>query len=255
MKSRKLSGVVFGVLLGLVAPLGSIILRIAYSYPRSFELIADELVRNGYFYTYMSVATPVSFGLFGFVFGCSFDETFRQKMRLENMNTLLRQQTITDDLTGLYNRRHILSELERELERASRYKHPLSGMMIDIDRFKDVNDRYGHQIGDRLLREVASVLSMSIRKIDVIGRYGGDEFLVILPEAGIEAAQTVTLRIQKALGQYAFNVKEGSVEIRVSIGLTTLGAVQETDATAFVEHADALLLSAKKAGKNRVMSA
>jgi diguanylate cyclase (GGDEF)-like protein len=243
-----------GVLLGLGAPIGSILLRVAYSYPRSFQLISDELNRNGYFYTYMAVATPVFFGLFGLAVGYLLDEMSRQKKTLENLNVLLKHQAVTDDLTGLYNRRHILSELEKELERASRYKHPFSGMMIDIDHFKDINDRYGHLTGDRLLREVASVLAMSIRKIDIVGRYGGDEFLVLLPEAGTEAARTVAMRIQKALSQYAFRANGSLAALFVSIGLTTLDAAQETDATAFVEHADVLLLSAKRAGKNRVVS-
>ncbi len=254
MKSHKIIGVAIGAVLGLGAPLGSVFLRVIYAHPHSFKLINDELSRNGYFYTYMAIATPIFFGLFGFTVGYFLDEAFRQKKKLESTNSLLKQQAITDELTGLYSRRHILSELEKELERASRYTHSFSGMMIDIDRFKDINDEYGHPTGDRLLREVASVLSMSVRKIDIIGRYGGDEFLVLLPEAAAEAAHIVALRIQKGLSQYTFSAQGVPLELCVSIGLITLKPGQKTDATAFVEHADALLLNAKKAGKDRVVS-
>jgi len=161
----------------------------------------------------------------------------------------------TDYLTGQYNRRHILTELEKEVERAERYGRQLSGMMLDIDDFKTINDEYGHLIGDRVIKTIAAVIQKSIRKIDILGRYGGDEFLVILPESTLEMARKVGERIQKNLAVYQMNVLGAMGAATLSIGLLSFDKTKNFKAALFVEETDQALLQAKRTGKNRIVVA
>ncbi len=161
-------------------------------------------------------------------------------------------QSKTDELTGQYNRRHILAELEREIERVKRYGRHLSGMMIDIDNFKMINDRYGHLMGDRVIKAFAAVISRSIRKVDILGRYGGDEFLVILPEATLDVGKLVAQRIQKNLLEYEENVLSGLGRLTASIGLLSFENIPEAGPVAFMEKIDHALLQSKRAGKNTI---
>ena len=183
------------------------------------------------------------------------DETERQKAE-EALNDQLHEfenRSRTDELTGQYNRRHILVELEKELERAVRYKRHLAGMMIDLDDFKQVNDKHGHLVGDRLIKAFAAVVQHSIRKIDILGRYGGDEFIVILPEAEIDIAKKVALRLQKNLLDYQINVLGDISRFTASIGLFSFDAVKEINQVSFIEKIDTALLAAKRAGKNKIV--
>lgn len=173
------------------------------------------------------------------------DDLKRRSHEFEN-------QSITDDLTGIYNRRHILEELDREIERALRYGRHLSGMMLDIDDFKNINDRYGHLVGDRVIRAFATLLQRSIRKVDILGRYGGDEFLVILPEAMLDAAKKVAQRIQKNLSEYEHNVLGDLSRFTTSVGLASYEGIQKVDKATFIEKIDQALLQAKQLGKNRI---
>ena len=183
------------------------------------------------------------------------NDSTERKRREERITTNLREfehQSRTDDLTGQYNRRHILVELEREIERVIRYGRRLSGMMIDIDNFKMINDRFGHLIGDRVIKAFAAVISKSIRKIDILGRYGGDEFLVILPEVTLDVAKLVAQRIQKNLLEYEENVLGELGKLTASIGLLSFDGVKETSQSSFIEKIDQALLKSKQAGKNTI---
>jgi len=152
----------------------------------------------------------------------------------------------TDSLTGLDNRRAIDERLHEETARARRYGHPLSVLMIDLDDFKAINDRYGHSAGDDTLRDVARAITRSVRSIDVPGRYGGEEFLVILPETAITGAATVAERIRDAVEQMGMTT--------ASVGLADLIA-EDTTGAELVVRADAALYKAKRTGKNRVVLA
>lgn len=163
------------------------------------------------------------------------------------------KQSRTDDLTGLYNRRHIFVELEREIQRAVRYKRDLAGMMIDLDHFKQINDQYGHVIGDRVLCSFARLLEKSIRTIDILGRYGGDEFLLILPETRFDAARAIAERIQKTLNDYQKNVLWEFENVTASIGLVVLDESCRGNKSLFFEKIDNVLLLAKRAGKNTIV--
>ncbi|HET9660084.1 MAG TPA: GGDEF domain-containing protein [Thermomicrobiales bacterium] len=149
----------------------------------------------------------------------------------------------TDALTGLLNRRGIEERLDEEVARAMRYGHALAVLMIDLDNFKSINDRSGHAAGDHVLRSTSRSIERSIRSIDIASRYGGEEFLVLLPETGIPGAEVVAERIRSSV--------ERSGMATVSIGLSSL-AEDAAAPAAIIEHADDALYRAKHSGKNRV---
>ena len=203
-------------------------------------------------FTYLAYSIPLLFLVFGFVLGVVIDKLFRQKTMLEKINHSLKEESIMDELTGQYNRRHILLELDREIERARRYKHTLAGIMIDVDDFKKYNDRYGHLFGDEILKEATGVFDHCIRTIDVLGRYGGDEFIILLPEATPETAKVVAERIQKAVSEHTFEHKKKRLKVTVSIGIHFFSDLTNIDKNDFIEKIDQALYTAKTAGKNRV---
>lgn len=253
MKSYKSLLALVGVVLGFGAPVGSILFR-GLMVGRHSHWLANEIHVHSFYYLYMSLATPLIFAAFGLSLGYLIDRFFSQKEYLEELNNQLKAQSMMDDLTGQYNRRHILIEIEKEIERARRYNHTLAGLMIDVDDFKKFNDRFGHLVGDYVLREASAVFLQSIRKIDVIGRYGGDEFLIILPESSQETATTVAHRIQKNIAKHEFLYHKKALKVSVSIGLFFFEDLKEMDVTGFIEKIDKALRRAKTLGKNRVFS-
>ena len=165
----------------------------------------------------------------------------------------LREISITDQLTTLYNHNFFYARLEEEFERALRYDTPLSLLMLDIDDFKSVNDTYGHRTGDKVLRDAAKLVKAVVRKTDVVCRYGGEEFAVILPHTSMEGAMDDAERIRAAIEAHAFGglIGEG---ITVSIGAATYPNDEIRNSGDFVNRADTVLYKAKDGGKNRVVS-
>lgn len=176
-------------------------------------------------------------------------ELAEKNQQLTELNHLLSQQAIRDDLTGLYNRRHIFQILKEEIISSNRYNESLSLMMIDLDRFKKINDKYGHQFGDFMLQSVARIIFTNIRESDHLGRYGGEEFLLILPHTDLESAKVVAHRIGRAIDEASFG--ENNVKMTVSIGLSSYHGSSLEE---FVERADELMYQAKKTGRNRFVS-
>lgn len=163
-------------------------------------------------------------------------------------------QAITDGLTGLNNYRYFLNQLEMEFKRAKRYKRPLSLFMLDIDDFKHFNDCNGHSCGNELLVKLAEILRSSCRDVDCVGRYGGEEFVVLFPETGPMEAYTVAERIRQAVAAYPFRGRRsqtGSV-VTVSVGVASHPA-DASSPSELLDHADQALYAAKRAAKNRVM--
>ena len=247
------AGVVAGLLLGIFAPAGCLVIRYLLNGEPTLVWMLEEWNQQEYFYLYMLISIPIAFGVFGYFLGSLRDRVLYQNIALERMNTTLKTQSLTDDVTGQYNHRFLVSEIEKSLERAVRNKRDLSALMIDLDDFKQVNDRFGHLTGDRVLKELADIVNQSIRKVDTLGRYGGDEFLVILPEAAPEAAARVARRIQQNVSQHRFNVGKKTLPITVSIGITTVPDIQKIDKTDFIESVDQAMFKAKKSGKNRII--
>jgi diguanylate cyclase (GGDEF)-like protein len=168
----------------------------------------------------------------------------------------VQQQAIADPLTGLYNHRHLYERLEQELARAKRSRCPVAVLMLDIDSLKLVNDTYGHQVGDEALKLLASVLQSSSRTEDIVGRYGGDEFMVILPEANTAEAERIGERIQANLAASYLEGKrkDGCVPVRLSMGV----ACYPSDATVMhelVDLADSALYRSKQRGGGRITTA
>jgi two-component system cell cycle response regulator len=160
---------------------------------------------------------------------------------------------ITDALTGLPNRRYLTNHLNAHIGREGRSTKPLAVMMVDIDHFKAVNDTYGHPVGDEVLRTVANRLSRELRGYDTVARWGGEEFAVVLPDAGPAAAAGVAERLRSAVGSHAVAVSAaiGEIKVTVSIGV----AIEERGRTTGQEllaAADAALYEAKRTGRNRV---
>ncbi len=167
-------------------------------------------------------------------------------------------QAVTDALTGLHNRRHMQTVLADECRRAQRYGHPLSVIMLDVDGFKSYNDTYGHVQGDTLLKMLAGILQGSVRDVDSVGRFGGEEFIVVLPETPAEEAYQAAERLRLAVAGVAFpgspSVPEATVCKTISLGVATFPDIVE-DAQALVTLADDALYRAKRGGRNQTVQA
>ena len=160
---------------------------------------------------------------------------------------------IREALTGLFNQVYIRQRLEEEIYRSKRYNHPLSLLMIDLDDFKALNDRFGHAAGDHLLRYFSQLILETIRPSDIAARYGGEEFLIILPETTREEAQAVAERLRKRLSLYPFRIdsRKEDVKFTISVGISTFPEYSQS-ADELITLADMALYQAKKEGKNKV---
>ena len=160
-------------------------------------------------------------------------------------------QAITDSLTGLYNRRGLFELGQRELDRLRRFERPLAAIMLDIDYFKQVNDTYSHAIGDQVLKELAARCRTHLREIDILGRYGGEEFAILLPETDQHDAYRVAERIRKHMIEASVQTDQGPVSITISLGVTAAGP-DSTDLAVLLDRADTAMYSAKQSGRNQV---
>ena len=161
----------------------------------------------------------------------------------------------TDYLTGIYNRRYFFEMLAEELNRSSRYQRKLSLLMLDIDHFKNYNDNHGHQQGDYLLKELAQLLTRSIRQPDFVARYGGEEFVVVAPETDKEQGVKLAEKIKMAIEEYPFKMKESQPNGRITV---SIGVVEfpegGSNADELVGKADVSLYLAKDMGRNKVVA-
>jgi diguanylate cyclase (GGDEF)-like protein len=180
-------------------------------------------------------------------------DTFESQRRLDLALADLAAQSERDGLTGIYNRRKLEQSLEVEVSRARRYEGQLSVLMFDIDHFKKVNDRFGHLVGDDTIRHVAKVALETLRTSDLLGRYGGEEFLALLPEVGIEGAMVAAERIRKAVAERPVHSAGKEVSVTISVGGAAFSPAQATGLV-LVDQADQALYRSKTAGRNRVTS-
>jgi len=161
---------------------------------------------------------------------------------------------ITDELTGLFNRRYLFETMQKECQRAKRYRRDVSCLMLDVDGFKRYHDEHGHQAGDATLRHVASVITTLVRTVDVVSRYGGDEICILLPDTGAEGAISLAERMRATIEATPCPVDGTSLAVRVSIGIAWSTSAHESNPTMLLSRADASLRKAKLAGGNRVSS-
>ena len=168
-------------------------------------------------------------------------------------NKRLYTEAVTDSLTELYNHKFFKKRLREEIERTQRYHHPLSLLMIDVDNFKVINDRHGHQVGNKVLKAIADILKFNMRLVDISARYGGEEFAIILPETPLSGAKVAAERLRRVIEN---SVKVDKTKITISIGISsyeksnTQMAIEQ-----FIKQADEQLYRAKYEGRNRVCAA
>lgn len=164
----------------------------------------------------------------------------------------LENLSITDALTGIANRRHFEWRLSEEVERARRYKYPLSALLLDLDHFKQVNDNYGHQIGDIVLQQVAQRLKSSLRRTDFLARYGGEEFVVLAPQTPAERAIILGERLRQVIAESPITVSDDlQIRITLSVGIAVFPDHAQNESE-LIGAADAALYKAKQMGRNRV---
>ena len=176
------------------------------------------------------------------------NETLRKK------NKELHELSITDSLTGLYNRKHLMETLENEVARSKRHKHDFSVLVIDIDHFKEYNDTYGHLAGDEVLSRLATVFKESVRSCDYVARYGGEEFILVLPEIGPEDGVKAAERIRKKVAKENFAGDGETIQVTVSVGVASYPKDGD-DSQSIIRHADTALYKSKESGRNRVVLA
>ena len=207
--------------------------------PEAFILLADDLSDSERAALLQATDTVVDID----------GDLIRTLAEVEKENKHLRSLSLTDELTRLYNYRFFTIQLEIEIARSRRTGHPCSLMMIDLDNFKQLNDSYGHVVGNNFLVEVARTIGQKLRPIDILCRYGGDEFAVIMPATGLFDAMRIGQRLRESMSRIPWKLDDA---VSASIGLAEYQPDSKQEAGEFVDMADRALYEAKKNGKNRI---
>jgi two-component system, cell cycle response regulator len=177
-----------------------------------------------------------------------------QFQKLTEENEKLKELVEIDDLTGLFNMRSIYSKLEFEMERGKRFNRPVTVVMMDVDKFKSVNDGHDHLFGSYVLSEMGKIIQNSIRTVDIPARYGGDEFLIVLSEVPLQGVQLFCERLRKKIEQATFKQGDDEIKLTLSIGFASTDVNENILPKELVRRADMALYEAKKNGRNRVES-
>ncbi len=180
------------------------------------------------------------------------DELLTTNNRLQEINEKLHELSVTDTLTGLFNRLYFTKRFAYEFQRAMRYNIKLSCVMLDIDHFKDVNDTYGHQMGDEVLKGVADALKAGLRRVDLLARYGGEEIVIVLPETDLERAVHVAERLRESVSEMEHREGDKAVRVTCSMGVSALPNEKVQDCDGLLKLADEALYEAKEGGRNKV---
>ncbi|MDD5304719.1 MAG: diguanylate cyclase [Elusimicrobia bacterium] len=235
-----------GAAVGLASPAGAFLLRYWLADPLLKGMWARyELDYNFLFYAYMGVGSVLAFMIFGYVIGLRSE---RQRVRNRVLSARvdeLHLKSVTDGLTGAFTHGYLQEILELEIQHSLTHKTPLSVMIIDIDDFKRINDSHGHLFGDRVIKETAETLSANVRSDDILGRYGGDEFVVIMP--GADAATAVHVA-----GRARAGIAKNGYLATISVGVATLEDPGKESPSEILHRADMNLYQAKHDGKNCV---
>jgi diguanylate cyclase (GGDEF)-like protein len=180
-------------------------------------------------------------------------ELSERNRQLESMLHHVESLAITDPLTGLFNRRRFADVLRREVAVTRRYKNSLALLMIDLDHFKVINDRFGHDAGDEVLRAIAAALSSGLREVDLAARYGGEEFAVVMPHTSKVNAVIVAERVAKQIGALQHQFQGETLSLTASIGIAEVADLGDPTSENLVKAADVALYEAKRAGRNRIV--
>ncbi len=225
--------------------------------------LSNEVVRLEVLNAIDSLTYPI-FVLLGAVIVCCYfvyravhfwtDQLIKANDELANSNSQLAKLATTDVLTNIANRRSIMDSINKMYSRSLREELPLSIIMVDVDHFKRVNDVYGHIAGDAVLQQISHRMQQQLRDYDQIGRYGGEEFMVVLPNSKIDSAMVIAERIKSAISEVPMQTSEGLLNITISLGVAEL-SVSDGTVTTFVNRADQALLEAKDQGRNRIVVA
>lgn len=178
------------------------------------------------------------------------DELRQKNRQLENLLKQVEIMAITDQLTGIYNRRRLVTILEKEFRRTVRYKSPLTCLMIDIDHFKRINDKFSHHTGDMVIKETAQIITECAREIDTVARWGGEEFIALFPQTKKEDALQSAVRIIKKVSEHKFP-EISNEQITISIGIASVPDPSIDTEEKLIHASDMALYEAKKNGRNR----
>ena len=178
--------------------------------------------------------------------------TLTLALRNSEIHREVQEMATTDSLTGLFNKRHFCDALTKEFKVSMRYQTPVSLIMIDLDKFKSINDQFGHQAGDAVLKDVTSLLTRSLREIDIPARYGGDEIAIILPETIIEQAFFVAKRIKRLIENHSIKFDHRAINVTASFGISSCPNPMIKTVEEMISVADKALYDAKRCGRNRI---
>lgn len=201
------------------------------------ELVDEYVLRDGDF-------IKIGRCIFKFLVGSNIENAYHEEIY---------RLTTIDGLTQVFNKRYFVETLEREIGRAHRYRRDLSLIMFDIDHFKQINDNFGHLAGDHVLRQLAASIKTRIRREDILSRYGGEEFAIVLPEIDRENAATFAEKVRQLVERSVFEFEDTRIPVTVSVGVATLTPEIEAPED-IVKIADERLYEAKNSGRNRVVS-
>jgi len=181
------------------------------------------------------------------------EEIDKRTQELAEKNEALYHTSVTDHLTGIFNRMYLMEALKREFSASRRHGHPLSCAIMDIDKFKNFNDAHGHLTGDLVLRETATMIQSQLREQDVFGRYGGEEFLLILSGTSVSSAAKVAEKIRETVEKAVFDPNGKKLSVTLSFGVADIETDFPGSMDEMIQNADSALYQAKAAGRNRVM--
>lgn len=200
------------------------------------QLVARQRLKDG---DHLQVGAQI----FRFLTGANVEARFMEEIY---------RLTVIDGLTGVHNKSYLLEFLSRELGRTRRHRRPLGLIVFDLDHFKEINDRLGHLGGDRTLQEVVRCVKLVIRQEELLARYGGDEFVIVLPETTCKGAGIVAERLCRAVEQHPFQFEGESIQVTISLGVAATAGESELTPEELIRLADKNLYRAKQAGRNRV---
>ncbi|MFN0117104.1 MAG: GGDEF domain-containing protein [Elusimicrobiota bacterium] len=243
----------FGALVGLIVPMGWFVWR-GIEAKKSWWLkwINTELTKHGESYIPITLIAILIFVIIGYLIGKYNDDILDEAQTIQDHNHELNRLATTDQLTGLLNSRYIHQQLDIIIENS--HKLFFSCLLIDIDYFKKVNDTYGHPIGDLVLIQVAKILKQSVRWADLVGRLGGEEFIIILTETNAKSAYEIAERIRERVHMEKFIFDDHVIHSTISIGITTFPSRFLNGKNDILRVADEMLYKAKKSGRNKTIT-